>query len=382
MKKAIALLLSGLFLASCSSVQRKQLGDGIFADLHTNKGHMVVKLHYQQAPVTVANFMTLAEGTNPFVSAEYKGKKYYDGINFHRIIPDFMIQGGDPTGTGSGTPGYRFKDEFSDSLLHDKKGVLSMANAGFGTNGSQFFITLVPTPHLDAYENGTKKLCELPNVSCHAVFGEVVQGLEVLDSIAAVKLQGSTPVDPVIMEKVEIIRNGRDAKKFDAVTVLSNYFKGEEDRAAALARFKEETAAKFMAQKDSAITTASGLKYIILKPATGPKPKIGETVMVNYSGWLQNGELFDTSIREVAEEFGSLNVAKDVKGFYQPVPMKIDPSFGLIAGFKEGLFLVGEGETIRLFIPAHLGYGSQGSGPIPPDSDLIFDLEITEIQKD
>ena len=158
-------LLSAMFVFfSCNSQKKayKDLGDGLFADIETTQGNIIVKLNYKETPITVANFVTLAEGKNSFVKAEYKGKPFYNGTIFHRVIKDFMIQGGDPTGTGMGDPGYRFEDEFVPTLQHDKKGILSMANAGPGTNGSQFFITQVPTPHL----NGR-----------HTVFGETVKGL-------------------------------------------------------------------------------------------------------------------------------------------------------------------------------------------------------------
>jgi peptidyl-prolyl cis-trans isomerase B (cyclophilin B) len=126
------------------------------ATIDTNRGPIVLKLHAQQAPNTVNNFVNLARDG------------YYDGVTFHRVIPDFMVQAGDPTGTGRGGPGYEFKDEFDPKLKHDKPGILSMANAGAGTNGSQFFITHVPTPWLDGK---------------HSIFGQVVKGQDVVDKI-------------------------------------------------------------------------------------------------------------------------------------------------------------------------------------------------------
>ena len=145
-KKMYLLAMVALIMASCKTSKRADLGDGLFADIKTSKGDIIVRLEQDKTPVTVANFVSLAEGTNPFVSDAYKGKKYYDGLTFHRVMKDFMIQGGDPTASGTGNPGYKFMDEFNDSLVHDKKGVLSMANSGPSTNGSQFFITHKPTP--------------------------------------------------------------------------------------------------------------------------------------------------------------------------------------------------------------------------------------------
>src|SRR5436190_11886698 len=182
-------------------------GDGIFAKMQTSKSLIVLELEYQKTPITVANFIALAEGNNPYVKEEYKGKPFYNGLKFHRVIKDFMIQGGDPLGSGSGDPGYRFKDEFFADLKHDKGGILSMANSGPGTNGSQFFITHKETPWL----NGK-----------HTVFGHVVSGMDVVNAIAQ---------DDVIL-KVSIVRNGEMAKKFNAVKVFSDYYsnKGEDDK--------------------------------------------------------------------------------------------------------------------------------------------------------
>ena len=191
MKTMNALLVSLLaFFMSCNTNDSKateKLNDGLYAEIKTNKGVIVAELEYKKTPVTVANFVSLAEGKNKQVSSEFKGKKYYDGLTFHRVIKDFMVQGGDPTGTGNGTPGYKFKDEIVEDLKHVGPGILSMANAGPGTNGSQFFITHKATPWLDGM---------------HTVFGKVVQGLDVVNAIE----QGDT------MEKVTIIAKGSEAK--------------------------------------------------------------------------------------------------------------------------------------------------------------------------
>ena len=158
MKKIIIVTLSFFFLVSCK--ESNSYGEGLFAKMETNKGTIVLKLEDKLTPITVANFVSLTEGNNSYVESNFKNKNYYDGILFHRVIPDFMIQGGDPTASGTGGPGYKFDDEIT-SLKHDGPGILSMANAGPGTNGSQFFITHVETPWLDGN---------------HTVFGEVVSG--------------------------------------------------------------------------------------------------------------------------------------------------------------------------------------------------------------
>lgn len=373
-KKMYLIAVIGLVLASCKTSKRADLGDGLFADIKTSKGDIIVRLEQEKTPVTVANFVSLAEGTNTFVSEEYKGKKYYDGLTFHRIMKDFMIQGGDPLDQGTGNPGYKFMDEFNDSLVHDKKGILSMANSGPTTNGSQFFITHKETPWLN---------------NKHTVFGEVVEGMDVVDSIANVAVgAGNKPVEPVIMNTVEIIRNGKEARKFDAVQIMTDYFDGEEDRLAAIEKekaeklaavqkIKTEFASSIEAQKAKAKTLDSGLKVLTLESGSGEKPKVGQKVNVMYAGYLMDGTLFDSNYQEVAEKYGVFDWNREQGGGYMPIPMDYSPESRLIAGFREGLLTMKVGDKVRLFIPSHLGYGPQGGGPIPPDADLIFDLEIT-----
>ena len=364
MKKFYVLLgLSALLGMSCKTNQYADLGDGLFAGIKTTKGDMVLKLEYQKTPVTVANFISLAEGTSPFVSDEYKGKKYYDGLLFHRIMKDFMIQGGDPLGSGMGGPGYKFKDEFDESLKHSKKGILSMANPGPMANGSQFFITHTETPWLD---------------NRHSVFGEVVKGIEIVDSIANVPVgERNKPVTDVVLNEVEIIRNGADAKKFDAVQVMSDYFAEEEAKLAALKKMQADFAAALVQQSDSAEVLPSGLKVLTLKEGSEEKPKYGQRVLVNYAGWLMDGTLFDTSQADIAEKFGKFEELNQLhKGDFSPSVMEFSPESRLIAGFKEGLLGLSIGEKVRLYIPSHLGYGPQGTGPIPPNADLVFDIEL------
>ena len=370
MKKFYVLLtVATLIAAGCKSGKYAELTDGIYADIQTNQGDIIVKLEHQKTPVTVANFISLAEGTNPFVSEEYKEKPYYDGVTFHRVIKDFMIQGGDPTGTGKGNPGYRFKDEIDGSLGHSKPGILSMANSGPKTNGSQFFITHKQTPHLDGR---------------HTVFGEVVIGLEVVDTIAKAETyqepnRKDRPVNDVVMNTVEIVRKGKEAKDFDAVQVLSDYFKEEDEKLAAIEAKRKAFADEIALQKESAEELPSGLKIRKIKTGDGTKPNTGDQVLVNYAGWLADGTLFDTSEKSIAEEFGKLEELNAMhRGDFSPIPMLFSPDSRLIPGFKEGLLSMGVGDKLRVFIPPHLGYGPQGGGPIPPNAELVFDLEIVD----
>lgn len=366
----IALLSAMFVFFSCNSQKKayKDLGDGLFADIETTKGHIVVKLNYKEVPTTVANFVTLAEGKNNFVKVEYKGKPFYNGTIFHRVIDGFMIQGGDPTGTGMGDPGYRFEDEFVPSLRHNKKGILSMANSGPNTNGSQFFITQVPTPHLDGR---------------HTVFGETVKGEEVIDAIAKVPRNGQDrPNEDIKIKNITIVANGKDAEKFDAVKVFDSYFKSVAEREKEKEERVKRASAKFLeeikVQEPQAKVLPSGVKIFTINNGEGKQPKQTEFAMVNYAGYLRNGALFDSNIKEVEESYGKYQAMREQQNGYQPIPFPYTPSAQLIPRFKEALLTMKVGDKIRVFIPATLGYGEAGAGDvIPPNSDLIFDIEIT-----
>ncbi|WP_315162612.1 peptidylprolyl isomerase [Capnocytophaga leadbetteri] len=366
----IALLSAMFVFFSCNSQKKayKDLGDGLFADIETTKGHIVVKLNYKEVPTTVANFVTLAEGKNNFVKVEYKGKPFYNGTIFHRVIDGFMIQGGDPTGTGMGDPGYRFEDEFVPSLKHSKKGILSMANSGPNTNGSQFFITQVPTPHLDGR---------------HTVFGETVKGEEVIDAIAKAPRNGQDrPNEDMKIKNITIVANGKDAEKFDAVKVFDSYFKSVAEREKEKEERVKRASAKFLeeikVQEPQAKVLPSGVKIFTINNGEGKQPKQTEFAMVNYAGYLRNGALFDSNIKEVEESYGKYQAMREQQNGYQPIPFPYTPSAQLIPGFKEALLTMKVGDKIRVFIPATLGYGEAGAGDvIPPNSDLIFDIEIT-----
>ena len=366
----IALLSAMFVFFSCNSQKKayKDLGDGLFADIETTKGHIVVKLNYKEVPTTVANFVTLAEGKNNFVKVKYKGKPFYNGTIFHRVIDGFMIQGGDPTGTGMGDPGYRFEDEFVPSLRHNKKGILSMANSGPNTNGSQFFITQVPTPHLDGR---------------HSVFGETVKGEEVIDAIAKAPRNGQDrPNEDIKIKNITIVANGKDAEKFDAVKVFDRYFKSVAEREKEKEERVKRASAKFLeeikVQEPQAKVLPSGVKIFTINNGEGKQPKQTEFAMVNYAGYLRNGALFDSNIKEVEESYGKYQAMREQQNGYQPIPFPYTPSAQLIPGFKEALLTMKVGDKTRVFIPATLGYGEAGAGDvIPPNSDLIFDIEIT-----
>ena len=349
------------------------LEDGIYAEFNTNKGSFVAELYFQETPITVANFVSLAEGkSHKMLDSTYQKKKYYDGLIFHRVIKDFMIQSGDPSGTGTGNPGYGFPDEIVDTLTHDSKGILSMANAGPGTNGSQFFISLNETPWLDGK---------------HTVFGKVVQGIEVVDSIGQVPTAvADKPVDDVVIETLKIIRKGKAAKNFEAPKVfeakLAETKAKEEESAKKQDEAKKGNTEKFEAFKADVVELESGLKIHFLEKTDGIKPKPTDMVQVHYAGYFADGTLFDTSMEEVAVNAGIFNQQRKDQVGYKPMAITYGPDAQVIPGFKEGLQQMNVGDKAILYIPAHLGYGTRGAGNvIPPNTDLIFELELVGIQE-
>ena len=370
MKKKI--LFAFLVIASFYSCKEKQnnLPDGLYAEIETNKGKIIVHLDFEKAPITVANFITLAEGKNEFVTNEnLKNKPFFDGLKFHRVIKDFMIQTGDPMGTGSGDTGYKFKDEFSD-LKFDTGGVLAMANNGPTTNSSQFFITHLATPWLEGK---------------HTIFGHVVEnGMEVVNKIE----------QNDYINKVTIIRNGEAAKKFNAVKIFNDYFTIESEnqnkRAAIDAENKkvynekykevrEQKVAYFTDLKTKATKTPTGLQYVITKKSGGKKPAKGTNVFIHYAGFLEDGELFDASIESVAKTFGKYDENRAAQNGYQPIPFQAGKKDGMIPGFIEGLEQLSFGDKAVIFIPSRLGYGAAGAGGvIPPNANIIFEIELLE----
>ena len=330
--------------------------EGIFATISTNKGDIVLELEYKKTPVTVANFIALAEGKNTFVTNEkLKGKPFFDGLKFHRVIKDFMIQGGDPSGNGSGGPGYAFKDEITD-LKHNKPGILSMANSGPTTNGSQFFITHKETPWLDGK---------------HTVFGHVTEGMNVVNSIAAND----------VITKVTIVRKGVLAKKFDAPKVFSDYFNNKSEDQKKVASVITAKKAYLATTKATATTTPSGLAYKITQKGTGVKPANGTTFYFHYAGYFEDGTLFDSSYEDVCKSYGKYDANRAAQNGYQAFPFEAGKKDGMIPGFIEGLENMSFGDKAVVFIPSNLAYGETGAGSvIPPNTTLVFELEMLEKQ--
>jgi len=308
--------------------------NGIYAKFNTDKGVIVVKLTHDKTPGTVGNFVALAEGKLEN-KVKPQGQPYYDGLSFHRVIPDFMIQGGCPLGTGTGDAGYKFDDEFHPELKHDGPGVLSMANAGPGTNGSQFFITHVATPWLD---------------NNHTVFGHVVEGQEVVDAIA----QGDK------IQSLEILRIGDEAQKWNAVEAFRTFEGAREKR---VAEEKEKMAAELDKIAAGFESTESGLRYQYIQKGSGKRAVKGNKVAVHYKGQLVNGMEFDNSYKRK-----------------QPIEFTVGVG-QVIEGWDEGIMLLNVGDKARFVIPSQLGYGSRGAGGvIPPNATLIFDVELVDVK--
>jgi len=308
--------------------------DGLYAKFNTSKGEILVALEYQKTPGTVGNFVALAEG-NMENSVKPQGTPYYNGLKFHRVIPDFMIQGGCPLGSGTGNPGYKFDDEIHPDLKHDSPGVLSMANSGPATNGSQFFITHIETPWLDGK---------------HTVFGKVVEGQNIVDSIA----------QNDIIESLEIVRVGEEAEAFNAIEAFRIFEGAREEK---LAAAKKATEVEMEKLATGFKKTESDLRYQILQEGNGAKAEKGKTVSVHYKGQLADGTVFDSSYKR-----------------NQPIDFALGVG-QVISGWDEGIQLLKVGDKARFVIPSDLAYGSAGAGGvIPPNATLIFDVELMDVK--
>ena len=340
MKKTLLGLLLGLTILSSSACSPKGNNmeilngkDGLYAVLETEKGTITLNLFYKETPMTVTNFVGLAEGTLDAA----KGKPFYNGLKFHRVIADFMIQGGDPQGNGTGGPGYKFPDEFVDGFIFDKPGKLAMANSGPDTNGSQFFITHVPTDWLN-YK--------------HTIFGEVVdaESQKVVDAVA----QNDT------IKSIKIIRQGADANKFKATQ------KDFDNLIAAQKKLNAEKEAKKMeAVIKDCTKTPNGIYYQILEKGNGKKVGKGKQVTVEYKGFLVDGTLFDAS------------------SYFHPQghePLEFKTGAGqMIPGFDMMVEEMEYGEVRHMVLPPELAYGKRGyPGVIPGDAYICFDVKVVK----
>lgn len=347
-----------LLVMTITSCENKYKGfeDGIYADIETNRGSIICQLYPDEAPMTVASFITLAEGTNEKVTDSVKGKKYFNGLTFHRVVPDFVIQGGDPLANGRGGPGYKFQDEFakdSGNVLihkHDAKGVLSMANPGPNSNGSQFFITLKPTPWLD---------------NKHTIFGNVKKGIEVVDSTK----------QKDVIKNVKIVRIGDKANSFDALKVFNEEFakfeEKEKKRLSDLAKAEKVRYEKFLVDKKKfeakmgvakAKESETGLKVLTLKRGKGKKVTKDTKNTTHYKLFLADGKFI-----------------QDSRARKQPFVFKLSER-PMITGFTEGILNMRAGDKKRLFIPYYLAYGENGGGPFPKKADIIFEFEILKVE--
>lgn len=335
---------------------------GLYVEIQTNQGLIVAKMFYEETPMTVANFVGLAEGKIAN-KAKAEGKPYYDGLIFHRVIPGFMIQGGDPQGTGTGGPGYKFPDEIVPTLKHTKPGLFSMANAGPGTNGSQFFITVAATPWLDGK---------------HTVFGEVIEGMDVVNKIVSVDTGAQDrPKQKQAMESVKVVRVGEAAEAFEASqeqfdTLVAEYSEREEKRRKAALQAREKAAMADAEQvkgwvdrvRSEGQKTDSGIEYLVVTQGAGSaKPKMGQTVSAHYSGFLLTGKKFDSSYDR-----------------NQPIQFAVGTG-RVIPGWDETLFDMVKGEKRHVILPADLAYGSRGAGGvIPPNATLFFEIELVDFR--
>lgn len=333
---AIFLLATTVLGCAEGGFDMSQHPDGLYARMDTTKGDILLSLEFEKTPVTVMNFVGLAEGS--LDTDAKKGQPFYDGLTFHRVIDDFMIQGGDPKGNGTGGPGYRFPDEFHSQLRHDQPGILSMANSGPNTNGSQFFITHVPTPWLD---------------DKHSVFGRVVEGMDVVNAIE----QGDS------INTLEIIRKGEAAENFQVTQELFDQeLQNAAERQAAYQQEQQEADRKRAeAIIPDAQVDSNGIRYKITQEGSGSSPDPGQTVRVHYTGAFLDGRVFDTSQQRGPAEF-PIGVGRLIPGWDIMVPqMKV-------------------GEKRIFVLPPEFAYGDQGAGGvIPPGAYLYFEIELLDI---
>ena len=334
MKEIILAIVALLTITNNNLNNNSNLEDGMYAKIKTTKGEILIQLEYEKTPLTVANFVGLSEGTIKN-NAKQEGEPYYDGLKFHRVIADFMIQGGCPNGNGMGGPGYKFPDEIHPDLKHSGPGILSMANSGPSTNGSQFFITHKETPWLDGK---------------HTVFGHVIEGQGIVNTIE----------ENDLIESISIIREGDAAKKFDAAKIFNTKLEELQKEEAKIAAEKAAELKKLTAEADF---TESGLAYKIINKGSGKThPSTTSTVTVHYTGKLTDGTIFDSSVKRGEPATFPLNK--------------------VIPGWTEGVQLMVVGDKYTFIIPSHLAYGERGipQAGIGPNATLIFEVELLDIK--
>lgn len=352
MKKASFFFILVLIFVNVVSCKKAFMNeDGLYVTFNTNQGSFTAKIFYDKVPVTAGNFVGLAEGNIEFTDHRTDNKvkrPFYNGLIFHRIIDGFMIQGGDPQGNGRGGPGYSFIDEFLPELTHHSEGILSMANSGSDTNGSQFFITLAPTPHLDGR---------------HTVFGEIVDGMDIVKKIGSVSVdQNNKPYSDVFIKNLTVHRVGEDAKNFNAAAAFESRLEATRKRDAEREFKMNEFLAKLGCVPEKKVRTQTGLEYYILKEGSGRTPNKGDRITAHYTGYFYDGAKFDSS-------------------YDRNQPFQLNIGVGqVIKGWDEALMGMKAGEKRVLVIPFHLGYGERRNSIIPPRATLIFETEVLKIE--
>jgi hypothetical protein len=347
MKNLLVLSFAILSLNAFAQNASAKLPEGLYAKFSTTKGEIICQLYFEKVPMTVGNFIGLAEGKLNVDTVKIV-KPFFNGLKFHRVIREFMIQGGDPAGNGSGGPGYKFYDEIDTTLKHLYPGILSMANSGPNTNGSQFFITHKATPWLDGK---------------HTVFGRVVVGQEIVNAIE----------QNDVMNQVTILRIGKKAQAFVGQKGFDSKYlpmkKIEEQKQEGYKKIAAMTDAEYFQDfknrvskvetRPNLMQAASGLMFVIEKAGDTLTPKMGSKISLHYRGTLfATGEKFDASYDR--------NMPLDFNFQVQR----------MIPGFEEGIKLLGKGGKAKLYIPYRLAYGPAGRPGIPPYSDLIFEIEM------
>ncbi|ARV13993.1 peptidylprolyl isomerase [Polaribacter sp. SA4-12] len=385
MKNLKYLIVIVVFLTACTPDKYKGLEDGVYAEILTNKGEVLLELYAENVPMTVANFVSLAEGTNSQLLDSLKGKKFYEGVIFHRVVPNFVIQGGGFTPEGRKNAGYVFGDEFPKSedgdlmYRHNDAGILSMANGGPTTNNSQFFITHKPIPHLDGKHSVFGKTI-INSIQLKELKSKIKDSLQLKKSIDSTRVAvvNSIVQNDTILS-VKIIKLGAKAESFNAAEVFDTEFSkfatSEEDRKKAEEETEKARYANYLVEKEKfsakmneteAVKTSSGLRILKLKKTSGKKIVDTKPLTINYTLYTADGKKIQSTSDSNGKPF---------------ICQLNDQQRPMIAGFKEGVLTMREGEKVRLFIPYYLGYGEAKYGPFPAKSDLVFEIEVLKIGK-